>query len=710
MPLATLRILAAAGLMVCFCADALARTQPVPLPKPRPGKTALPESPGHQARAAGHQLKTAAARPAVPLAVAATAATPAASLPALKRAIELVRRSKLAEAAAIGGSLNDPVARKLVEWIVLRAEDDDFQFDRYAAFIAANPGWPSIGMFRRKAEAALWHNRAPDQTVRQFFASVRPLTAKGRLALARAMLAQGDRTLAQQYAREAWRGDAMTAELEKQTLAAFGSLLTAADHKVRMDRRFYAEDAEGGMRAAGRLGGVQLAIARARQAVIRKSARTGALFDAVPQDARRDAGYQFSRIRWLRRDDKHRDAAQLLLAAPVDAAVLLDPDEWWVERRLVARKLLELGDAQTAYRVASRGPVPGDENARVDHHFTAGWIALRFLNEAAAAQAHFAKIHAPGAHPTSLARGFYWQGRAAEALGRQEEARGFYERGARFAAAYYGQLARARIGAADIALPPAPQPPADARPMLERLEIVRAMELLYAIDERDLVAFVAADLADRPTDPAALAMLAEVAGRHNDARSVLLIGRGALARGLPFEAHAFPTVGLPRYNPVGPQVDAALAYAVARQESGFNPRAVSSAKAYGLMQVTAGTGKLIARRSGLAFNAKRLLDDPAYNVQLGAAELGDVLESYRGSYILSFVAYNAGRGRVREWIERYGDPRDPKVDPVDWVERIPFTETRNYVQRVLENLQVYRVRFGGPPKLTIEADLRRGTL
>lgn len=674
----------------------------VPLPRARPSAPAITGSVTPQPQ------KDARPRSTVPLAVASTTATPAGDLPALKKAIELARNDKMAEATAIGKGLSDPLARKLVEWVILRAEDDDFNFERYAAFIADNPGWPNTAMFRRKAEAALWQERKDDAVVRQFFAPARPLTAKGRLALARALLAQGDRTLAQQYVREAWRNDALGSDLEKQALDAFGPLLSGGDHKLRMDRRFYAEDDEAGMRAAQRLGGAQLAIAKARQAVVNKSSRAKALLDAVPAEARRDAGFQFSQIQWLRRTEKFQEAAQVMLAASTDPNVILDTDEWWTERRLLARKLLDIGDAQTAYRIAANAAMPAKENPRVEAHFTAGWIALRFLKDASAAQSHFAKILQTSSHPTSLARAHYWLGRAAEARGQRDEARTHYERGARFPAAYYGQLARAKLGPGEIALPTPPQPPAHARDTLARLEIVRVAELLYSIDEADLVVSMAADLADRSIEPDALAMLADVAARRQDARTLLLIGKGALARGLPFEMHAFPVVGLPRYRPAGQQVEPAVAYSIARQESAFNPRAVSSAKAYGLMQVTAGTGKLIAQKNGIAFDARRLINDPAYNVQLGAAELGDVLETYRGSYILAFVAYNAGRGRVREWLERYGDPRDPQVDPIDWVERIPFSETRNYVQRIVENMQVYRVRFGGSPKLMIEADLRRG--
>jgi soluble lytic murein transglycosylase len=191
---------------------------------------------------------------------------------------------------------------------------------------------------------------------------------------------------------------------------------------------------------------------------------------------------------------------------------------------------------------------------------------------------------------------------------------------------------------------------------------------------------------------------------------MLLLGKGAVANDLPFDHYAFPTIGVPDYTPIGPAVEPAVVYSIVRQESQFNPKTVSSANALGLMQVTPAAGRYIAKKHNVTFDQKRLLHDSVYNTQMGSAELGGVIQDYRGSYILSFVAYNAGRGRVKEWVERYGDPRDPRVDPVDWVERIPFAETRNYVQRALENVQVYRARFGGGTRLLIEADLRRGAV
>jgi soluble lytic murein transglycosylase len=407
----------------------------------------------------------------------------------------------------------------------------------------------------------------------------------------------------------------------------------------------------------------------------------------------------------LRRADRIAEAGALLIGAPRDPDRLGDLDEWWVERRLTARKLLDIGDARTAYRVVRDAVPPTKDNYRIEHEFTAGWIALRFLNDPASAAQHFARIARVATNPISLARAGYWQGRAAEAANRTQEARTFYQAAARWPTAYYGQLARARLGLSDIPL----AHPANAQRAAPPSEIARAAELLYAAGERDLLVPFMADVPDKSDDVTTLVQLAELASRHGDARSVLLVGKTALGRGMRFDHHAFPTVGLPRFKPIGADVEPAIVYAIARQESAFNPRVVSSANAMGLMQVTPAAGRHIARKFGITYDQKRLLNDTVYNVQMGAAEIGDVVDRYRGSYILAFAAYNAGSGRVKEWIERYGDPRDSQMDAIDWVERIPFSETRNYVQRVMENLQVYRVRFGGGSKLLIEADLRRGT-
>jgi soluble lytic murein transglycosylase len=680
---------------------------PIPLPRARPHLLAAAPSAVTTASDPAPAALTLASVTTRSVPPPANPAIPAAELASLKEAIALARNGKTGQVSELQKTIGDPVARKLLEWVLLRSENNTSDFSRYAAFISANPSWP-IGLLRRRAEAMLWQEHAEPAFVRAVLAKEPPVTAKGRLALARALLAFGDRSGAQLQVRSVWRNEALSGDFEEQVLETFKDLLTPADHQARMEMRLYAEDVETGLRAANRAGPTAVAIAKAWTAVIRKAANAQALLDAVPPEASHDVGYIFARAQCLRHNDKAGEAAALVLAVPRDGSQPIDPDAWWVERRVLARKLLDLGEARTAYQIARDAATPSKENYRADQPFTAGWIALRFLGDASTAMAHFARVAQGTANPITHARAGYWQGRAAEALGKREEARSYYEGAARHGTAYYGQLARARLGYQDIVLHPPPEMSPERRAATAQLDIVRAAELLYALGEHDLVVPFVADLGERSTDIAMLAQLGEITARNKDARSTLLIGKAALARGYALEHYAFPTFGIPDYRAIGPAVDASVVYAIARQESTFWQGDVSSAKAMGLMQVTPEAGRETAKRFGVSYDEKRLSSDAVYNVQMGAAELGDRLEGYRGSYILTFAGYNAGPGSVRKWIALYGDPRDPNVDPVDWVERIPFYETRNYVERVMENVQVYRVRFGGGHRLMIEADLHRG--
>ena len=640
------------------------------------------------------------ARAVVPFAPATGATTSQIDLSAVKQAIDIVRKSRQEEATAIESTLSDPIARKLVEWVILRSDDGSPDFSRYLAFIAANPNWPSITTLRRRAEGVLWQERADPQTVIRFFATEPPHTVKGHFALAQAFLAQGNSAAAGSTCATPGAATA-SPRISKRGPRNICPAAGLPTMRRAWTRGCYAEDEMA--LAGGKAPTPRRSPSQRRAAVMIQAANAKALFDGVPEAAPR-ARLDFSRIQWLRRNDKMTEAAQWMAAAPRDPSRVGDPDQRWIERRMIARKLLDLGDAKMAYEIADGAAPPNSDNYRSEQHFTAGWIALRFLREPAAALQHFARIAEGATNPIPLARSYYWQGRALEALGRDHDAREFYEAAARYPTAYYGQLARARLGLNEVTLSALPEPAGEHRP----LEMARVFEILYAIDERDLVAAMAADLGDKATDTAGLATLAELTARHSDARATLLIGKTALGRGYPFERYAFPDFGVPQYQQIGPEVEPCVVFSIARQESAFNPKVVSSANAIGLMQVTPAAGRDTAKRFNVTFDQHRLASDVAYNAQLGTAELGRDIESWRGSYILAFVAYNAGPRRAKEWIEQYGDPRDPKVDPIDWIERIPISETRNYVQRILENMQVYRALIENNPKLLIEADMRRG--
>ncbi|MGH7248417.1 MAG: tetratricopeptide repeat protein, partial [Pseudomonadota bacterium] len=385
----------------------------------------------------------------------------------MRQALELIGQDKFDEATALEESIADPAARKLIEWALLRRAGGAVGFQRYDAFIRANPDWPSIPLFRRRAEASLWREKSDSATVRRFLAGGLPSSAVGRLVLARVLMGDDDRAGAEREVRSVWRSDHLSAELESAVLNEFPEALTRADHAARMDRRIGAKDFGAALRAAKRLGGDQVAIVKACVAAEGKFANGGKLLDAVPAQARGDLGYSLCRIHWLMRNyspgsnirgrivtprEDVAAAAELALVASKKELLQQDTDEWWRERRLLARKLLDLGDAATAYRVVTGSARPANPYYRAEFHFMAGWIALRFLGEPTTAFKQFARIDEGATDPRILARAAYWRGRAAEAAGKFTQMRAEYEAASRYPTAYYGQLARVRLRLGGIAL------------------------------------------------------------------------------------------------------------------------------------------------------------------------------------------------------------------------------------------------------------------
>ena len=517
--------------------------------------------------------------------------------------------------------------------------------------------------------------------------------------MARALQAEGNTAGAATLVREVWRDADLTPTLETSLRKDFPDALTRADHKARADRLFYKDNTAGSLRAATFAGPDVAAMAKARESISDKAVA------ALTPEMQKDPSILFARIQKLRRDNKIADAAKAMLEAPRNAAQLVNADEWWVERRLIARKLLDAGDAKTAYRICAEHSAQS-RDLQIEATFHAGWIALRFLNDPALATTQFEKATALAETPVSVARTAYWMGRTSEAAGKADDARRWFDKAALQATTYYGQLALARLGRADLTMrKPGRRVSGDGRSLA-----IRVIELLEALDQKDLATPLAVETARLTNDEGQLAALSDVLAHARDARASLLVGKLANQRGFAFDETAFPTFGVPLYEPLARSASPALVYAIARQESAFELKAQSGAGAKGLMQMLVSTARRTAQRAGVAFDETRLLNDASFNAQLGAAHLGELMGEHPGSLILTFAAYNAGGRRVKEWIAAYGDPRDPNVDPIDWVERIPIAETRNYVQRVAENLEVYRQRFGESSTLTIERTLRSATL
>ena len=392
-----------------------------------------------------------------------------------------------------------------------------------------------------------------------------------------------------------------------------------------------------------------------------------------------------------------------MLKAPKERAALVDPDAWWIERRALSRELVDRGDIKTAYRIAAAHAAESPTNA-ADAEFHAGWYALRGLNDAKTASRHFARIAEIAATPLSLSRAYYWLGRAAES-GAPGNASDYFARAATYGTTFYGQLAAERIGrkALNVAYP---SPSAAERKTFSEREAVSAIARLEGAGYARYAEMLYRDLAGQLNSPGELALLAAMAEKQGNHYLALRVGKIAAQRGLDVGALSHPVGVIPASANIAGS-GKALAYAIARQESEFNVSAVSGVGARGLLQLMPGTAKEVAKKAGMAYSADRLTSDAGYNATLGAAFLGEQLGRFNGSYILTFAGYNAGPSRAAQWVERYGDPRGKDIDTVvDWIERIPFTETRSYVQRVMENYQVYKMRLSG--SYDISGDLING--
>ena len=420
-----------------------------------------------------------------------------------------------------------------------------------------------------------------------------------------------------------------------------------------------------------------MALAKAQFAVIDEAHNADALLAALPAKLKSDPSYTFARIEILRRankPDKLAEAVKLMLSAPRDPDVIVDGDAWWIERRLIARKLLDAGDAQTAYQICAEHGAQSAE-MRIEAEFHAGWIALRFLGDPTLAAPHFVTAAAIAALPASAARAAYWQGRTAQALGDEAAATAAYSQAAEHVTTYYGQLARSKLGLSDLPLRQTRKlATGDGRELA-----IRVAEFFYALGETDFALPIVADAARHFTDEGQMAALGKVVETGRDARAALILGKLATQRGIPLDDFAFPIFGVPFYQPVANSADRTIVYAIARQESAFAPTATSTAGAKGLMQLMPDTARRAALHAGIALDMAKLNSDAALNARIGAAHLGELFAEEGGSYVLTFAAYNAGGKRVKEWIAAHGDPRRGDVDPVDWIELIPITETRDYV-------------------------------
>ncbi|MDK9696465.1 MAG: lytic transglycosylase domain-containing protein [Siculibacillus sp.] len=633
--------------------------------------------------------------------MAALVSTSPATAGDLARAMEIASRGDTAGVNAMRDDL-DRIDQKIVDWYLIRL-GSGLPSAAITRFAIANPSWPDPEFFRRRAEQALEkENPSADDVVLAFQGS-RPYSNRGRIMLARALVQKGRKEDARQWVRYAYRDDKLGTDEANILENEFGALLGPADFKARFDLLVLKGHAGEAQRAAGRLGAGYQSLVKAVQAVEKKQANAGALLDAVPGSLKDDPIFLFARAQYARRTDRWKEAADLLVRAPKDPRALGRPDEWWEEKRIVSRKLLDMGDARTAYRVVvgHAGSSPANQ-AEADFH--AGWYALRFLGDAASSMKHFAAVAEDSAKPVTRARAYYWMGRAAEA-GAGGSANDYYRKAAEFGFTFYGQMARAKLGMSDLGISRSVSPSSSDRAAMERDDRFEAARRIGKLGRKDLASVFYKHMAETLPTAGQVAAVIEMAEKQGWTHLAVTAGKAGAQRGMDMQAMAFPIGVSPNVDTSG--LEKALAFAIMRQESEFNQAVVSLAGATGIFQVMPDTGRDAAKKLGIAYDRDAWRNDPAYNIRLGAGYVANLVNNYDGNYVMAIAGYNAGPGRIRDWVREYGDPRSGQVDIVDWMERIPFSETRNYVHRVFENLQVYRFRLEGR-KLELAQDLKRG--
>jgi soluble lytic murein transglycosylase len=614
-------------------------------------------------------------------------------------------------------SAGDPAARDFALWYKYRHGPATGNAAAIEAFRLAHPDWPGQDELREKAEMALFLTDAEPDEVKAFFGASAPQTGAGKAALASVYKTDGDEAKARELVISAWRDHALNAAIEKKMLDRYSSWLTVEHHRARIDRLLYPDEkgaTEAALRVSKLLSADEQKKVAARIAVVKRGGNAGKLFDALPKSAvEADVGLRFNRIQWLRRtkDKERREQAwNLLLDTPSEPNILLDLNNWWTERRINCRGALNDGNPKVAYEIAAKhGLVSGD--GFIEAEFLAGWIALRFLNDPHTALRHFVALRGAATSSKSIALGEYWLGRTALALGDSASAKVHFHGAAKYPQYFYGQLGRQTLDSrpAHLEITSTQLPTkADIQTFLAR-DAVRAIGVARTTGYDGALPQFYLALSRKLTNPSEVVLLVELAKITGHPQVALRVAKIAFNRDLPVGDYALPIGGIPTFKSLlSDRVDLALVHALSRQESEFNAAAKSPVGASGLMQLMPATARMVAKQYKVKYSADQLTN-AAYNTQLGEAFLRGVIDDYGGSYFLALAAYNAGGGRVADWIKQFGDPRDPNVDPVDWIERIPFTETRQYVIKIMESLQLYRSRLAGPKQaLQLVQDLNRG--
>lgn len=595
-----------------------------------------------------------------------------------------VRAVKAAESGRYNVSPSTEVGRDIVRWYKLR-RSKDIEFDEARRFIAAHPDWPDLFTIRKNAEAAMT-SRIPRQTILQWFSAHDPATADGMDLYLATLINSGKTAQAMKILQDWWPKALLTPDEQANFIARYGQYLGSQDHERRLRHIIHDRHYTASRSLARMLGRGYPDLIEAKIALIEEKPNVNDLIRKVPDHLQNNDALMLARIQWRRKNNNDTGAIALLNKAPAYEN-MADPSQWWTERHIMARRLMEQEKWGSAYALVSQHrQVAGFPMAQAE--FLAGWLALRKIGKPWEGFKHFEKLFNNVESPISRARGAYWAGLASETLGYPDVANQWYQVGAKYQTTFYGQMAAQRINLPfGLLKPTAFQISPEAKQRFNNDPLIRAVKILkQAGQDYDARQFLTAFIESRPSG-LEYKLAADFAHNLGYEDAAVRIAKKAERDGYIMPNYLFPVIeeAVNARLPIHP----AFSHGIMRQESAFNQFAQSHAGALGLMQLMPATAKETARKAGLPYSKRRLTTDPVYNMTLGSLYIKQMLDMFDGNRTLAMAAYNAGPGRVSQWLKEIGDPRDPDIDEVDWIETIPIYETRNYVQRVTEAVNVY---------------------
>lgn len=620
-----------------------------------------------------------------------------------QKTFSLVKRKRWNSAMKEVKKSRSKLLKNLVMWMYLKEPSNNLTFQDYKRFIDKNPEWPRINRLRYLAEHKINFKNVKPKEVIKFFEKKEPLSGYGKIKLGEAFLTKGNTKKAHSLIADGFKTANLSSIEHRYLNKKFRNLLTKEDYIERAKYLAWEQDFYELRRTLRYLPTGYKELYFARFALMTRSYGVDSAIAKVPAQFKDDIGLQFDRAKWRRKRGRYDSALEIINNLPQDPKLLVKPDLWFKEKFIIARSRINKKRFEEAYGLLiNHGVLDSANLAEAEWH--AGWLALRFLNKPDAAVQHFKTMYDGVNYPISKSRAAYWVGKAYEQLGNDQNSKDWYKKSSVFNTTFYGQLASAKLNKNDFKVKNSFTFSEEDYKKLLKTDLARAVILLSELDMtqkgKDILRHLGSE--ERSIKEQVLAgKLSQQVGRLDFA---IQIAKQTSYQNKNLLELNYPIIKTPKVVSKRAVLPQEVILSLIRQESEFDRDANSWVGAKGLMQIMPATGRLVSKQAGLRYSRSRLIEDEFFNLQLGCYYISGLNEEFNGAIYMAFAGYNAGPHRVRRWVKRFGDPRKGEIDPIDWIELIPFTETRNYVQRVIENIQVYKYVIN---KKTVKNDIEK---